>query len=82
MSTNGKTTSLTNGEKTSLIHANSDHEERNWGTKDSLRTATHLLLYFQVFLLILFWATSGSELVTYGTGTQAYNMFIGVEIMM
>ena len=75
--------SATKGENTSLIHSNSgEHEERNWGTKDSLRTATHLLLYFQVFLLILFWATSGSELVTYGTGTQAYNMFIGVEIMM
>lgn len=71
------------GENTSLIHSDAgEHQERNWGTKDSLRTATHLLLYFQVFLLVLFWATSGSELVTYGTGTQAYNMFIGVEIMM
>ncbi len=71
------------GETSSLIHGAAEvHEEREWGTKKGLTYATYLLIGFQIFLLFLFGTTTGSELVTYGTGTQAYNFFIGVEIMM
>ncbi len=70
------------GEASSLIHGFASHEEKEWGTKRNLTNATYVLIGFQCFLLFLFGTTSGSELVTYGTGTQAYNMFIGVEIMM
>ena len=59
-----------------------EHKEREWGTKRNLTNTTYFLIVLQFALLILFGAFGGSELVTYGTGTQAYNMFIGVEIMM
>ncbi len=62
--------------------APAEHKEREWGTKRNLTNATYFLIVFQFALLIMFGAFGGSELVTYGTGTQAYNMLIGVEIMM
>ncbi len=58
------------------------HAEKNWGTKKNLNLTTYFLLAFQFLLLVLFGTVGGSELVTYGTGTKAYNMLIGVEIMM
>lgn len=69
------------GENTSLFSSGEGHKEE-WGTKEGLQKATYLLFAIQGLLLVLFYAFSGSELVTYGSGTQAYNMFIGVEIMM
>lgn len=70
------------GENTSLFSGDGHKEEKEWGTKDGLQKATYLLFAIQGLLLALFYLFSGSELVTYGSGTQAYNMFIGVEIMM
>ncbi len=58
------------------------HEEKEWGTKRNLTLTTYFLLFLQFILLVLFGTVGGSELVTYGTGTKAYNMLIGVEIMM
>jgi hypothetical protein len=58
------------------------HVERNWGTKRNLNLTTYFLLALQFILLVLFGTVGGSELVQYGTGTKAYNMLIGVEIMM
>jgi len=59
-----------------------DDHQLSWGTKRILTKTTYLLIVFQIILLILFGVCGGSEIVTYGTGTQAYNMLIGVEIMM
>jgi hypothetical protein len=56
-----------------------------------LSKATWTLFLFQVTLIILFGVVGGDSLVPVdettgepiiGTGTQAYNMYIGVEIMM
>lgn len=51
-----------------------------------LKKATWLLGGFQILLLILFATAGGSQVMDStqhaGTGSQGYNMFIGVEIMM
>ena len=61
-------------------------EEHSWTAKKSLNEATWILGIFQITLLILFATVTGTEVldssVAPGTGTQGYNMFIGVEVMM
>lgn len=51
-----------------------------------LKTATWTLLVFQIVLIIMFGVLGGTSIIDPkkgpGTGTQAYNMYIGVEIMM
>jgi hypothetical protein len=58
----------------------------SWGTIQQLNKTTWLLGCFQVVLIILFATLGGSEVLdpstAPGTGSQGYNMFIGVEIMM
>jgi hypothetical protein len=51
-------------------------------SKDQLRKATWALVVIQIAFIILFATVGGTSFISYGTGTQAYNMFIGVEIMM
>ena len=64
------------------------NEKVAWDSIGQLNNCAHLLIIFQITLIILF-ATVGGDAErsiipddTPGTGTQAYNMFIGVEIMM
>lgn len=57
----------------------------SWGAGTELSKTTWLLGIFQVFLIIMFGITTsgGSELVDTGvSSTAAYNMFLGVEVMM
>ena len=58
----------------------------SWDAVDQLAKTTYLLGIFQVTLIILFATVGGSQILypatAPGTGTQGYNMFIGVEIMM
>jgi hypothetical protein len=65
---------------------NHKEEEIVWGSQSSLNNTTWFLGILQVLLLILFATVGGSEVIE-GTidassGVAAYNMFIGVEIMM
>ncbi len=53
--------------------------------KEQQNTFIITLALFQIFLIILFATVGGSSELpagSPGTGTQGYNMFIGVEIMM
>ena len=65
-----------------------DHsvKDREWGDLAQLKKTAMLLGCFQIFLIILFACVGGSEVLdpstAPGTGTQGYNMFIGVEVMM
>lgn len=58
----------------------------SWDAVDQLAKTTYLLGIFQITLIILFATVGGSQILypatAPGTGTQGYNMFIGVEIMM
>lgn len=58
------------------------HEVVSEDSKAQLRSASYVLIVIQIMFIILFATVGGSSFVTFGTGTQAYNMFIGVEIMM
>jgi len=61
-------------------------EVASWEAVDQLTKTTWLLGTIQVTLIILFATVGGAEIldpsVAPGTGSQGYNMFIGVEIMM
>ncbi len=65
---------------------NHKEEEIVWGSQSSLNNTTWFLGILQVLLLILFATVGGSEViegtVNQSEGVAAYNMFIGVEIMM
>ena len=59
-----------------------DHAPVPEEAKGSMRKAVILLAAFQVFLLILLGTCTGQDPLEGEVFTQAYNMFIGVEIMM
>ena len=65
---------------------NQSVKDREWGDLAQLKKTAMLLGWFQVLLIILFACVGGSEVLdpttAPGTGTQGYNMFIGVEVMM
>ena len=71
-----------------LAHRNTGKtpDDHSWSSMKSLNQATWILGMAQISLLILFATVTGSEvldsLTAPGTGTQGYNMFIGVEVMM
>ena len=54
--------------------------------QSQMTKCVYLLGFLQLFLIILFATVGGKEeldpATAPGTGTQGYNMFIGVEIMM
>ncbi len=61
------------------------HQKTQWATTAQLNSATSFLGICQLGLIILFATVGGSQVLppdAPGTGTQGYNMFIGVEIMM
>ncbi len=70
------------------IHLEREKEEDDVSeaAKSQMKKLVWLLGFFQLFLIILFATVGGKELLdpvtAPGTGTQGYNMFIGVEIMM
>ena len=61
-------------------------EQLAWGSQAQLEKTATFLAIFQIFLIILFACVGGSEVLdpttAQGTGSQGYNMFIGVEVMM
>jgi len=70
---------------------NHKEEEIVWGSMSSLNNTTWFLGALQLMLLILFATVAGNEIVpgaddatfpNMSDGNAAYNMFIGVEIMM
>ncbi len=62
---------------------NNKEEEIVWGSMSSLNNTTWFLGGLQVMLLILFATVAGNEIIPDSTeSAAAYNMFIGVEIMM
>ena len=63
------------------------HLPTSWSNKWHLRQTTNLLGLFQLFLVILFATVTDSNevldpITAQGTGSEGYNFFIGVEIMM
>jgi hypothetical protein len=73
------------GQKT-LIEKRKPVEDSAWAAVISLNRTTYLLGIFQFIILILFAFCTNSEVLNAndepGSGTEGYNMFIGVEIMM
>ncbi len=73
---------------TRLAHSKTEKKEvekHSWASAKHLNRATWLLGIFQLVLIIFYGIFGGSEVIPKdgaGSGTQAYNMCIGVEIMM
>ena len=63
-----------------------EDEERSPEAESQMKKCTYFLGVLQLILIILFGVCGGKTVIdpdsAAGTGTQAYNMFIGVEIMM
>jgi hypothetical protein len=64
-------------------------EKLAWASARMFGVTRRLLLFFQIFLIIIFGVCGGTgqtavfdSLLAPGSGTEGYNMFIGVEIMM
>jgi len=63
-----------------------ENDEGSFSTASAMSHSIWLIGSFQVVLIILFACLADNEVLDSssapGTGTQGYNMFIGVEIMM
>lgn len=67
------------------LQTDQNKNDTPWNLQANLTKTAWLLGLFQVMLIIFFATMGGKETLNadaYGTGTQGYNMFIGVLIMM